>query len=248
MTDAAFEGAITQFDEGMAKLRGIWDELVRGVKWVLGKLPGILADKLQEMFNKLADKFTEAFDNMVKYATERGSAPAITAVADEWNNTVGKKASTQAGLLAKEALDTDNEWTGGAADRYAEAITAQGKALNQLKTVTDNVHSTLTEIASALKNYWLAMAVATGTFVAAMVVAAVTCAGVATAPAGVVAAIAATVTYIGATATFTLVYNNTLDEKKTKLDQQTTMEGTFAAGSWPSAVTEKMTEWTPKTG
>jgi uncharacterized protein YukE len=247
MSDAAaFESAITEFDNGVEKLRGVWDDLVRGVNWVLGKLPGILAGKLRDMFAELAAKFTEAIDNMVKYATERGSAAAIIAAGDGWNTEVGNKASDQAGLLAKEALDTDNEWTGGAADRYTEAIAAQGRALNQFKTLTDNVQSTLNEIASALKNYWVAMAVAIAGYIIAMVAASIAMAAVATAPAGVVAAIAATITVIGTTATFSVAYGNTLAEKKAKLEQQTTMDGSFAAGSWPSAVTEKMTEWTPK--
>jgi hypothetical protein len=248
MTDvAAFDNAIGRFDGGMAKLAGLWDELVRGIKWVIGKLPGILADKLGELFTKLVNKFAEAVDGMMKYATERGSAAAIIAVADEWNTAVGARASTQFGLLAKEALDTDNEWRGPAADRYAEAVAAQGKALNQIKTIAENVQSTLTEIATALKNYWVAMAVALGTYLVAMAVAVAACAGVATAPAGVTGALVATGAVIGTTATFTLAYSGTLNEKKAKLDQQTTMDGTFAAGNWPSAVTEKMTEWSPKT-
>ena len=47
----------------------------------------------------------------------------------------------------KEQLDTDNEWTGDAADRYGEAVTAQNKALAQIKTITENLQTTLNEIA-----------------------------------------------------------------------------------------------------
>ena len=106
---------------------------------------------------------------MRQLITERGSASAIRTAAESWNTDVGGRASTQAGLLTKEALETDNEWTGDAADRYGEAVTSQGRALTQIKTITDTLQTTLNEIATALKVYWVAIAIAFGTYVALMI-------------------------------------------------------------------------------
>jgi hypothetical protein len=97
-----------------------------------------------------------------------------------------------------------------------------------------------------MTNYWVGMAVALAGYVVAMAGAAIACAGVATAPAGVVGLIGATVTVIGAAATLTATYINTLNEKKANLDQLTTTENGFASKDWPSAVTDRMTEWIPK--
>jgi uncharacterized protein YukE len=243
---AAFEGAIGRFDGGMDKLRELWDDLVRGIDRVLGHLPSMLAGKLRDMFAELAAKVAEMFTNMVKFATERGSASAVTAAGDSWNTDVGGRASTQSGLLAEGVLATDNSWDGDAADRYREAITTQGRALTQLKTITDTLQSTLNEIASAMTVYWIGMAVAIAAYIVAMAATAIACAGVATAPAGIVAGIAATVTVIGAAATLSIAFDNTLTEKKAKLDQLTTTENGFASKDWPSAVTDRMTEWIPK--
>ncbi|MGH3818600.1 MAG: hypothetical protein ACRDRE_12740, partial [Pseudonocardiaceae bacterium] len=43
----------------------------------------------------------------------------------------------------ERALEVDNRWTGDAAERYAEAVTAQGRALTQIKTITDTLQTTL---------------------------------------------------------------------------------------------------------
>lgn len=254
--DTAFEEALDKVRELVEKLSGAWDDIVSGVNKVLGMLPGFLEGPVKSAFETCSNKVSEVFDEINKLFTERGSASAIRTAAESWNEQIGHRASTQAGLLVKEALETDNEWSGDAADRYGEAVTAQNKALTQIKTITEALHTTLNEIASALKVFWVGIAIAFGTYVAAMIGCIIGAATVVGTVPSLVAALGFSVTFLGAVATLSTNFANTLDEKKAKLDQQSTMDGQFANGNWPSAVTDKMSDasvkdgdksdWTPK--
>jgi uncharacterized protein YukE len=254
--DTAFEEALTKVGELVEKLRGAWNDIVNGVNHVLGLLPGFLEGPVKSAFEKCSAKVSEVFDEITKVFTERGSASALRTAADSWNEQIGHRASTQAGLLVKEQLDTDNEWTGDAADRYGEAVTSQNKALTQIKTITETLQTTLNEIASALKVFWVGIAIAFGTYVALMIGCIIgACTVVATVP-SLLAALGFSVAFLASVATLSNNFANTLEEKKAKLDQQSTMDGQFANGSWPSAVADKMSDasvkdgdksdWTPK--
>ncbi len=246
--DIAFEEALTRVSKLLEKLKGAWDDIVDGVNRVLSILPGFLEGPIRSLFEKCSSKVTEVVNEITKLFSEQGSATALRTAGESWNEQVGHRASTQAGLLVKEALETDNEWTGDAADRYGEAVTAQGKALTQIKTITENMQTTLNEIASALDKFWIAIEVAFGVYVVSMIgcIAGV-CTGAGTVPA-LFAALLFSVTFLGAFGTFLTDFTNTLDEKKARLEQQATMDGQFANGNWPPAVAEKMSDASVKDG
>lgn len=81
------------------------------------------------------------------------------------------------------------------------------------------------------------------------------CSAVGTVP-SLIAALGFSVAFIGAVATLSNNFANTLDEKKAKFEQQSTMDGQFANGNWPPAVADKMSDasvrdgdksdWTPQ--
>jgi len=254
--DTAFEEAGNEVDDLLRKLTDAWNDIVDGVNTVLSILPGFLEGPVKGAFNSVSAKVSQVFDDMRQLITERGSASAIRTAAESWNTDVGGRASTQAGLLTKEALETDNEWTGDAADRYGEAVTSQGRALTQIKTITDTLQTTLNEIATALKVYWVAIAIAFGTYVALMIGCIIGAATVVATVPSLLAALGFSLTFLGAVATFSTNFANTLDEKKAKIDQQTTMDGAFANGTWPPAAADQMSDasvrdgdksdWTPK--
>ena len=234
----------------------MWDDIVHGVNRVLRMLPGFLEGPIKSAFKKCSSKVSKVFEEITRLVSERGSASALRTAAESWNEQVGHRASTQAGLLVKEALETDNEWTGDAADRYGEAVTAQGKAFNLIKTITETLQTTLNEIASALTVFWISITVALVTYVAAMIPFIFGAgSGIGTIPA-LGAILGVSVVFLGAVATLSNNFANTLDEKKAKLEQQATMDGQFADGNWPPAVADKMSDasvrdgdksdWTPK--
>lgn len=256
MQDTVFEEAFKRVGELVEKLKGAWDDITDGVNTVLGWLPGFLEGPIKSAFNKCAAKVSEVLDQVATFYQNPGSASAIRTAADGWNQQVGAKASTQAGLLVKEQLDTDNEWTGDAADRYGEAVTAQNKALTQVKTVTENLQNTLNEIASAVRTFWVQIGIAFASYIALMVGCIVGVCTVVGAVPSLLAALGFSVTFIGTSITFANNFANALDEKKGKLEQQSTMDGQFANGEWPPSASDKMadasvndgdkSDWTPK--
>lgn len=254
--DAAFEGALTKVSELFEKLKGAWDDIVDGVNHVLSILPGFLEGPVKSAFKKCSSKVGEVFDEVTKLFSERGSASALRAAGESWNEQVGHRASTQAGLLIKEALETDNEWTGDAADRYGEAVTAQGKALTQVKTITETLQTTLNEIASALTVFWWGIAIAFSSYVILMIPCIIGAGSVVGTIPALGAALGFSAAFLGGVLTLSNNFANTLEEKKAKFEQQATMDGQFADGEWPSAVADKMSDasvrdgdksdWTPK--
>jgi uncharacterized protein YukE len=254
--DTAFDEALTRVSELFDKLKGAWNDIVDGVNHVLSILPGFLEGSVRSAFKKCSSKVTEVFNEITKLFSERGSASALRTAGESWNTQVGHRASTQAGLLAKEALETDNKWTGDAADRYGEAVTAQGKALTQIKAITDNLQTTMNEIASALTAFWTGIAVCFGVYVALMIGCIIGAATVISTIPSLIAALGFSVAFLERITTLSTNFANTLDEKKAKIEQQSTMDGQFANGNWPSAVADQMSDasvkdgdksdWTPK--
>jgi uncharacterized protein YukE len=256
MQDTVFEEAFKKVGELIEKLGNAWQDITGNVNSVLRWLPGFLEEPIKSAFNKCSAKVTEVLDKMATFYQNPGSASAIRTAGDGWNQQVGARASTQAGLLVKEQLETDNEWTGDAADRYGEAVTAQNKALAQIKTITENLQTTLNEIASAVRTFWVSLGIAFVTYIgAAIVCIAGVCTAVAAAPA-LIAFFTASVAFLTAVVTFANNFSNTLEEKKAKLEQQSTMDGPFANGEWPPSAADKMSDgsvndgdksdWTPK--
>lgn len=256
VADTAFNEMLTRVSELLEKLKGVWDDIVNGVNHVLSILPGFLEGPIKSAFETCSSKVIEVFTEITKLFSERGSADALRTAGESWNEHVGHRASTQAGLLAKEALEGNKEWTGDAADRYADAITAQGRALTQIKTITDSLQTTLNEIASALKNFWTGIALYFSGYVVLMIGCAAGAGSVIGTIPSLIAALGISVEFLYKITTLSNDFANKLDDNKAKIEQQSTMDGQFANGNWPSAVTEKMSDasvrdgdksdWTPK--
>jgi uncharacterized protein YukE len=257
--DTVFEEAFKKFGDMFEKLKGAWDGICSGIEWVLDQwwIPGFIKDPVRDGYNALKPKVSEALDKCAKFYQTPGDPSGIRTTAESWTNNVGKAANDQAGILVKEQLDTDNSWTGAAADRYGEAVTSQNKALAGAKLLTDNVNQTLNEIASAIATFWVSFGTAIATYVIAAGIAVAACCTGVGAAAGIPAFIIATGAFITASIMFANNFNNTLSDKKGKLDQLVPTGAPFGSnGSWPPAASDKMadatvgdgdgSDWTPK--
>jgi uncharacterized protein YukE len=246
--DSVYEEMLSKVRELIEKLRKVWADMVNGVNHVLDSMPGFLGAAIKQASDWCAEKVVEVFTVITDLLAKEGSASALRTVAESWNEQVGHRASTQAGLLVKEQLDTDNDWTGPAADRYSEAVTSQNRALAQIKAITENLQNTLNEIASAMTSFWSAVGVAVGGYMILMAACIGGIAsGVGTIPglAGVTGFSVALLTTLN---TCSHNFANTLEEKKTKIDQMSTMDSQFTNGTWPSAVTDQMSDASVKDG
>jgi uncharacterized protein YukE len=257
--DPVFEEAFKKFGDMFEKLKGAWDGICGGIEWVLDQwwIPGFIKDPVRAGYNELKPKVSEALDRCAKFYQTPGDPAGIRTVAENWTNQVGKATNDQAGILVKEQLDTNDSWSGTAADRYVEATIAQNKALVGTKTLTDNLHNTLNEIADAISTFWVSFGTAIATYVIAAGIAVAACCTGVGAAAGIPAFIIATGAFITASITFANNFNNTLEDKKSKLDQLVPTGAPFGGGgTWPASASDRMadattgdgdgSDWTPK--
>lgn len=99
--DIVFEDPLTTVSKLLEKLKSAWDDIVNDVNHVLSFLPGFLTEPITSVFEMCSSKVTEVFNEIAKLFSERGSEPALRTVGESWNEQVGHRASTQAGLLTK---------------------------------------------------------------------------------------------------------------------------------------------------
>ena len=257
--DTVFEEAFKKFGDMFEKLKDAWDKICDGIEWVLDQwwIPGFIKDPVRSGYNTLKPKVHDALDRCAKFYQTPGDPSAIRTAGEGWTNDVGGAANSQASVLVKDQLETDNTWTGNAADRYNDAVLGQNKALVGTKTLTDSLQSTLNEIASAIATFWVSFGTAIATYVIAAGIAVAACCTGVGAAAGIPAFIIATGAFITASITFANNFNNSLEEKAGKLEQLVPTGAPFGSGgTWPSAASDKMSDgsvkdgdgsdWTPK--
>lgn len=224
--DAEFEEACDKIEQMLEKLNQARKALQRAVDTVLRAAGEHIRREVEELIAKIGEVVSGTF----QLFTERGSASAIRTAADSWNTGVKARLTAQtAELDLRNTLVTDNRWQGAAAKAYADAASIQNEALTQVATTTDELQNLLHQIASALKTYWVGVAIALGVFLAAVAVA------VASAGAAIAAAITAGVAYLAAMAKLSADYANSLDERVSKLEQQITNKPTK---KWPPATAQ----------
>jgi uncharacterized protein YukE len=242
-TDSRFDSAVEFVKTVYQALKAAWDGIVNGVNWVLDNLAFLgIGPAVKAAFDELVAPVTEALDRIVFYCNNPGDPGGIRTVGEDWTNNVGAHASTQAGQLAKGQLDSDNSWSGQAAERYGEAAILQSQALTQIKTMTDALQNTLNEIAAAITNFWIGFANYLGVYLVAMAACAIAAASGAGILVSLGTAAAATATFLVGMTTLATDLDNTLADKKSRLDQQTTVGAPFTNNSWPSAVSEKFSD------
>lgn len=240
--DEAFEAAVELVGNAIEELKGLWNDFVEGFNKALKVIPGYLNPGLVYAMKKLSKWFTEMIEMVWKVYTERGSAGAVRAVASDWNTEVGGKASTQAGLLGPGQLPTTGFWTGPAGTRYFHVVNGQTKALNDVKTITDKLQTTLNEIADAMKNFWQKLAVSVGGYIVLMAGAAASALAGVTAVVAIPAAVGFTVAFIGVLNDLSTDFANALDSKEAQLEQLVTTDSSFASGNWPPSTADSLVE------
>ncbi|MGH3875896.1 MAG: WXG100 family type VII secretion target [Actinophytocola sp.] len=240
--DEVYEAAVDLVRNAIEQLKEIWNDFVEAFNKALKVVPGYLNPGLVHAMKKLSSWFGDMMEKVWKVYTERGSAGAVRAVAGDWNTEVGGKASTQAGLLVLGQLPTTGFWSGTAGSRYIHVVNGQNKALADVKTITDNLQTTLNEIAEAMRTFWRTLAVSVGGYVALMAGCAASAMFGVTAVVAIPAAVGFTVAFIGVLNDLTLDFSNALDAKEAKLRQLITTDSSFASGAWPPSTADALAE------
>jgi hypothetical protein len=89
-----------------------------------------------------------------------GDPAGLRATGDRWITDVGAPVSSLVAVASDAVLQTDDHWTGAAADAYRATLPAQQAALAAIVTTCQDVDVTLGELASAITAFWIAIGAA----------------------------------------------------------------------------------------
>lgn len=249
--DSRFEVAVASIAAAVEKVNAVWPDIVAAVHQAVAATPALGAT-LGGALAELSAHVTDVVNVLSRLVSERGDVAAIRQAGSDWNTAVGRVAAEQAGRVGLGQLPSYGLWSGAAATRYTQVALGQKQALADVKTTTDALQTTLNEIADALTGFWVLVAGETAAWLATMIVCAVT-----TALGGVAAAIVASVVFGGTVLKQEADFVSLLDSKRAKLEQLTTLDGTYPNGQWPPAVDNTLADatvhdgdasaWTPTT-
>lgn len=222
------------------KVKELFDKVNGLLSWVPSFLSGVV-DTIKNALNALNQKLQEFWDQVNKFFTEPGWPPALKQAAQAWENHVSSTVSNIAGTLTTDQLQAENDWQGQAANAYKSTIPSQDNALNAIKTIADQINTSLNNIANAIVAFWVAIGAALLTFVVGLVAAIAACCTVVGTPAGIGAA-ATTVGVVLALVTAAIIalttYINGVNSEQTTLTQKLNDNSTFPNGRWPVSTSD----------
>jgi uncharacterized protein YukE len=223
---------------GVDQAADLVNGVLTGARSVLALLPpevvsGVLAD-----LARLERSFDEATAGLGEIVASGGGPPALRAAGSAWATEIGGVAGRLAGLATLDATAADDHWSGDAATAYRNTLPPQQAALTALKTAGDEVDATLVELANAITKFWINLALACASLVAALLASAAGAATVVGAPLSLGACIAS----IGVFATALTGLINSLTELITdihkrahELDRRLANDTAIRGGAWPTS-------------
>jgi len=141
----------------------------------------------------------DAVKQMEKYAHMLGSPDALRAAASTIENSIDTASGDLASDMRPDSLKAmmdDSKWAGGASQLYAKSFIDQNDAASRIATYGAVMEDSLGKLADGIEQFYVELAVAVATFVAAILTAIgaiITAATVVGAPFGIGLAIAACV-------------------------------------------------------
>jgi hypothetical protein len=215
------------------------------VNWIIDRvndfldwLPGFIANRVGPWLDRLRVAVEGFFTKVL--AVLKGIAFPVFAFmkAAEWSDKVGKPVSTVAGQVSEAKLHVSDYWQGPAADAYANALTAQTTAYEEVGSIVSELQIRLWAVAGLMVGFYGALAAvivswvgvltgsaaATATGVGAVVGVPVAVADTGVSAAAIIALIAAFLALAG-----------TEVETLTALNGRITASAAFPDGSWPTA-------------
>jgi hypothetical protein len=162
---AEFEDVLRRVKEALDEIPKQFRRLVDNINSVLDWLPGWVMDRIREALNAVGDFIGKVLTEIGKFVTQPGVPWTLWNHGNSWTNDVGAKASNWQDVFTAGAMETDDQWSGGAATAYKNVLPQQQKALGAIKSATDEVDDLLTKMAVAIGVAWLAVVTAIVSFV-----------------------------------------------------------------------------------
>ncbi|MET7751014.1 hypothetical protein [Micromonospora sp. NPDC005367] len=179
-----FEQTLQRIERLLGKVEQLSNSIVQRCNRAAQLLPAFAMGGLQESLDKFTAIVKAFFAVMREQMLSPGWPPALYGTGDDWTNRVGAVASSLSGMAGSDQTTVNEKWEGAGATAYAEALSAQGKALSAIKAATDEIDDALFKLCAALVAFWVMIAVAIATYVVELTAAAAATSTGVGAPAG----------------------------------------------------------------
>jgi hypothetical protein len=235
MGPEAVERIMDLLDEVDQKVQSLTDKVNSILSWVPWGL-GWVVDKFMDLWNVAMDKLGEFWDKVKEFISYIGAPWDLSSTKDQWIE-LGGTVAARASEADRSQSAVDTEWKGKAADRYALALAAQGKALAAVQSkLTSAIGPALSSVSIALYAFYAAVVIAIGAMILGIVTAtgeAVSVLGLPAVPPTVIAAVIAAIVALG---TATVVLRGVAAGANTDFLTVANETGDFGTDNWPKAV------------
>jgi hypothetical protein len=247
-TAALLDGVRTALDDAAGHVDGICG----AVGAALDGLPAGLALDARAQVADLRQAFTGVVAQLGGMLTTAGDPEALRAAGAGWIDDIGGPVSLLVGAASDDVLETDDRWTGAAADAYRATLPAQQAALAAIVATCLEVDAALGDLAAAITEFWIAigtaclglvLALAGALGSAATVVGAPAAAGIALA--GVGALVAAGSSALSSLGDITTAAR----ARSAALDRRLADSSAFPLGAWPRSthgISTQARDWQPR--
>jgi hypothetical protein len=239
---AEFEEILRRVKEALDEIPKQFQRLVDNINSVLDWLPGWVMDRIKEALRAVGDFIGKVLTEIGKFDTQPGVPWTLWNHGSSWTDDVGAKASNWQDAFTAGAMETDDQWSGTAANAYKNVLPQQQKALGAVKAATDEVDDLLTQMAIAIGVAWLAVVSAIVSFVVELTAEAGAAAtGVGAPPAAAAAGASAAKVWAlvaGALGILEAFVASTLLPAIKDLNQRVQSQDGFPQGHWPQLTTD----------
>jgi hypothetical protein len=239
-TASDISGILSDIHSGIDQAAAGVDAIVRGVNAVLDALPDVLVAEIRAGVAELQRVFSEKATELGDLLAYAGDPVALRSAGTAWATGVGSVASRLAGMSTLNSTRADDYWTGLAATAYRNTLPAQQAALTAITSTGDEIDATLTDLANAIVNFWVAVSVALLGLGVALIAAAATAATVVGAPVGAGIGIAALVAFgiaLNSTISSITEITNSAATRSAELQRRLFNDTAFTGGAWPRSTT-----------
>jgi hypothetical protein len=226
---AELHTALAHVRSGVDRAAAQVDEVAAGVS------PDLAAAK--DLHRNFAG-VTARMDTMLQAAGDPG---ALRRAGAAWVDDIAGPVSRLAGVVSPNLMESDDRWTGIAADAYRNTLPAQQAALVAIHACAVEVDVALNDLATAIVKFWVSVAVACLGLVVALAGAVASVATVVGASAGLELAIAGLSALVTAgTAALSSLTDITTDTaaNAAALERRLSDSTAFPLGAWPRSTTE----------
>jgi hypothetical protein len=226
--------------DGLDRAVAYADELARVATSAAAALPAVAERVARAELDTLRRAVTDVHARLTALLDVPGHPVTLRTAGSAWVHEVCGPVSQLAGLASANTMQTDDRWTGAAADAYRGALLAQQAALVAVAAAGQEVDAVLADLAGAVTKFWIVLGTACIVMVVALAAALAAAGTVAGAPlaSGTAVAAVGALAAAGNSALAGLTDLTVVAAARTAaLERRLADSAAFPLGSWPRSTT-----------